>query len=164
MPLRAHPEWCPFLGDGPAPNHRTGCCIVGEHSQVTALGDNAVSRNTCSYRGRPVRDDELRAAAGQPSDGIHDRRLGVDIESRCRLIEDKDRAVAQQGARNPQALLFPFGGSGARADRREIMQRGQRAGAELNDNDCNTGKAKQSEATNRSAWHTPRAGRQRHRR
>jgi len=44
-------------------------------------------------RAQAVRDDDRRAALGQPRQGGHDGGLGGGVEAGGRLVEDEDRRV-----------------------------------------------------------------------
>ena len=57
--------------------------------------------------GQPVRDDERRAVAHQVLQRFLDQQLRFGVERRRRLVQDQDRRVLQQRARNRQALALP---------------------------------------------------------
>src|SRR5439155_23872034 len=50
--------------------------------------------------------DERRPALHQTPEGVEHRRLGVGVEGRRRLVEDEDRRVLDEGARDRQPLLL----------------------------------------------------------
>jgi len=56
---------------------------------------------------QPVRQDQGRAALREAIDGLLDHRLVLGIDRRQGLVEDQDRRIAQQGARNRQPLPLP---------------------------------------------------------
>src|ERR1700730_8756081 len=60
-----------------------------------------------------MRDDEGCAAARETLDAVHHSRLGLDVESGGWLVQDEDRSVAQEGARDRQPLLLALRKGGA---------------------------------------------------
>ena len=83
---------------------------------VRALLDDAASVERHDAVGtldrrQPVRDDERRAAAHQQVERglLHLRSLGLGVERRRRLVEDQDRGVLVDGARDRQALALAAG-------------------------------------------------------
>ena len=58
------------------------------------------------HRRQPVSDDDGGAPAHQPRHGLLHQRLRFRIQAGCRLVEDQDRRVRQEGAgqRHPLAL------------------------------------------------------------
>jgi hypothetical protein len=62
---------------------------------------------------RTVRDDKGGAAGRQALDPVHHLRLGLDIKSRGRLVENEDRRIAQECAGDRQTLLLALRQGGA---------------------------------------------------
>ena len=54
-------------------------------------------------------NDERRAALRQLGQRLLNRRFGLRIQRRCRLIENENRRILQEHARNREALLLPAG-------------------------------------------------------
>ena len=57
-------------------------------------------------RGQPVRDHERGPAGHEALDRGEEMCLRVQVEPRRRLVEDQDRSVATEGARQRQPLTF----------------------------------------------------------
>src|SRR5690606_21703184 len=57
-------------------------------------------------RRQPVGDDQRRAALRELVERLLDRALGLGVEGRGRLVEDQDRRVLQEDARDRQPLLL----------------------------------------------------------
>ena len=75
-----------------------------------ALDNDAVVEHDdlvgADHRRQAVRDDEGRAAAADPVEGVLDLLLGEAIERRGRLVEDEDRRPLQDRAGDGDALLL----------------------------------------------------------
>ena len=61
------------------------------------------------HRRQAVRNDERRAAGAQCVEGALDLGLRLGIERARRLIEDQDRRILQDGARDGDALALAAG-------------------------------------------------------
>ena len=59
-----------------------------------------------AHRGQTVGDDQGRAPLHQVLEGPLDDRLGLGVERRGGLVEDQDRRVLVEGARDRQALAL----------------------------------------------------------
>src|SRR5215472_13696204 len=55
-------------------------------------------------RRQSVRDDDARAALHQSAERLLDEALGLGVERRRRLVEDEDRRVLEDRARDREAL------------------------------------------------------------
>ena len=55
---------------------------------------------------QPVGDHQCRAVRGQPLDGLLDEGLALGVERAGRLVQKQDRRIAQDGARNGDALAL----------------------------------------------------------
>ena len=85
-----------------------------ENENLIGIGD----------RRQPVRDDERRAAAAKRVEGPLDLGLRLGIErARC-LIEDEDRRVLQDGARDGDALALAARQRGAALADHEVIAAG----------------------------------------
>src|SRR5437764_8572594 len=62
-----------------------------------------------AQRAQPMRDREHRAPLDQRLQGMHDLGFGLHVQAGRRLIQDQDRRVAQDGARDGQALPLAAG-------------------------------------------------------
>jgi len=60
-------------------------------------------------RRQPVRDDQRRATAGNLVELCLDQAFGARIQRRRGLVENEQRRVFQQGARDRDTLLFAAG-------------------------------------------------------
>ena len=60
-------------------------------------------------RREPVRDDEHRAAGEQPVDGLLHEPLGLGVERRRRFVENEDRRIDEQRARDGETLPLAAG-------------------------------------------------------
>ena len=58
------------------------------------------------HRRQPVRDDQRRASDHQPFHGVLDQHLRFRIEAGRGLVEDQDRRICQEGARDRHALAL----------------------------------------------------------
>ena len=58
------------------------------------------------HRRQPVRDDERGAAHHQPLHRLLDQHLRFRIEAGRRLVEDQDRRIGEEGARDGHALAL----------------------------------------------------------
>src|SRR6185503_10962729 len=88
--------------------------VGGEELRVrAALDDLAVFEDQDLVRaadgGETVRDDEGRAAAAKCAQAVLDFRLALAVEARRRFIEDEDRRVRENRARDGDALPLPAG-------------------------------------------------------
>src|ERR1700758_3824310 len=61
------------------------------------------------YGGEAVRDDEHRAAIHHAVEGLLDEALALRIERTRRLVEEKQRRVAQERPRDRDPLSLPAG-------------------------------------------------------
>ena len=61
-------------------------------------------RSACSTVDKPMRDDERRAVVHQLLQRILDEALGLGVERGGRFVEDQDRRILQQRARDRDAL------------------------------------------------------------
>jgi hypothetical protein len=59
--------------------------------------------------GQAVRDDEGGAALPQPAEAVADERLALAVQARCRLVEDQDARVRDDGAGDGDALPLAAG-------------------------------------------------------
>ena len=57
----------------------------------------------------PVRDRDRRPPLGEPVERVLDEPFGLGVEGARRLVEDKDRRVAQDRARDRDPLLLAAG-------------------------------------------------------
>ena len=64
-------------------------------------------------RGEAVRDDECRAARHEPLERLLDGALALGVERRRCLVQDEDRRVLQQGARDREPLPLAARQAGA---------------------------------------------------
>ena len=74
------------------------------------LYDDSVMENhdglRVSERAEPVRDHDHGPFLHQSLQSLYDERFGFSIERRRRLVEDQDRRVANEGARDADALAL----------------------------------------------------------
>ncbi len=70
------------------------------------MHEDAVARQ---HGGKPVRDHERRAIGHQPGQRRLHQRLAFRIERGCRLVEQQERRVAQDRARDGDALALTAG-------------------------------------------------------
>src|SRR5688500_9636163 len=73
-----------------------------------ALGDHQMAVAALKRR-RTVSDEEGGPAGREPIDRLEDARLGLDVDRAGRLVEDQDRRVAQECARDRDALALASG-------------------------------------------------------
>ena len=94
---------------------------------AAALDDAAVAQDEDPVRAgdrrQAVRDDDERAARGEARERVVDRRLGLGIGERGRLVEHEDRPVGQQRASDRHALLLAAGEARVLADDRVLAAR-----------------------------------------
>ena len=77
-----------------------------------------------AHRRQAVGDDDGRAAAHQRVHGVLDQGLRLAVETRGRLIEDQDRRIGQEGARDRDPLALAAGElHAALADQRGVALR-----------------------------------------
>ena len=57
--------------------------------------------------GEPMGDGDGRPALRGPLEGVLDQPLGLGVQRRGRLVQDQDRGVLQEDARDGQPLLLP---------------------------------------------------------
>ena len=74
-----------------------------------------------------VRDEDRRAALHERHQAVHDLRLARRVEARGRLVEHEDRRVAQQDARDPDALALAARQPDALRAERAVEAAGQAA-------------------------------------
>ena len=74
-----------------------------------------------------VRDEDRRAALHERRQAVHDLRLARRVEARGRLVEHEDRRVAQQHARDPDALALAARQPDALRAERAVEAAGQAA-------------------------------------
>src|SRR5947207_10921989 len=79
----------PFLDDAPAVENRDPVRVADGRESVG--------------------DDQRRATRHQPFDRLLDQTFGLVVERRSRLVEDQDRYVLEERARDRQALALPPG-------------------------------------------------------
>src|SRR5215472_1854133 len=112
-----------FLGDARQPLARfLGLALPVPHARIetaareqrlvrAALDDRAVVEDqnlVGGHDGRePVRDDERGAVLGDAIERVLDVLLGVAVERRSRLVEQKDRRALEDRAGDRDALLLP---------------------------------------------------------
>ena len=78
--------------------------------------------------GKAVRHGDDRPMAGDPLQGSDDRRLGSGVQRRRRLVQDEDRRIAKDGARDCDALALA-----ARQPRAQFARRGVVAARQAHD-------------------------------
>src|SRR5712671_6919928 len=79
-----------------------GPAVLGD--AATLDRDDAVGDRD---RRQPVRDDDDRAALGDPAHVVLDYALAVVVERACRLVENEDAWIDDEGARDRDALALP---------------------------------------------------------
>ena len=96
---RVQPVICPAFGEElgvRAPLHDSSAVEhkyeIGVHNRRESMGDH-----------------EHRATREQPIDRLLNQTLRLGVERRRRLIEDENRRVDQQGARDRETLPLPAG-------------------------------------------------------
>src|SRR6266498_4608750 len=72
---------------------------VGEHHDEVRV----------SHGGEPMRDDQHGAVRHQPVDRLLDEALGLHVQGARRFVEDQNRRIAQQRARDRDALALAAG-------------------------------------------------------
>ena len=65
------------------------------------------------HRGDALRDDDLRRVGDLRRERLADQRVGARVDGACRVVENQNLRVLQQGARDAQALLLAAGDVGA---------------------------------------------------
>ena len=89
---------------------REQAALLHQLAELAPLDDAALVEDEDTVRIRhrrePVRDDEGRAPLAQRIERPLDLALGLGIERARRLVEDQDRRILQDGARNGDALAF----------------------------------------------------------
>ena len=91
------------IGVGAIPGHQVGVrANLGDASGV----ENHDAVGVADGR-EPMRDDQDGATCRRRHQRIPDGRLVSGIKVRGRLVEDQDRCLTQEGARQGQALTLP---------------------------------------------------------
>ena len=152
-PLRARPG--PLVrdyrgGQAPARELRVvepGVGAVGREQLVVGalLDDRAVLHHQdqvgVADRGEPVGDDERRAVGAQRGHRVLEQQLGAGVDRGGRLVEDQQRRVGQERARDRDQLALP---------RRQV-------GALLVDDACRSRRAASARTGRRTSPGRPRA-------
>ncbi len=87
---------------GGAAGHQLGVGAVLHHAPLVE-DEDAVGAD---HAREPVGEDEGRAALHQPVERFLDHRLALGVDGRERLVQDQDRRVAQERARDGDALAL----------------------------------------------------------
>src|SRR5580765_4295702 len=96
---------------------------------TAAFNDGAIAQyedDVCFLDGRqPVRDHDCGPVFHEPRQSSEDQFFRSRIESRGRLVEDKDRGVAYDGACNGNPLALPAGERDATFPDHSVVTLGQ---------------------------------------